>query len=192
MTKHPHGEQLSAYLDGMLDVRHMHQIAQHVSVCDQCLFLQKSLGQTRQTLRQIPSPPMPGPDFWADTYRRLRTEGAARPSWGVSLRETLATGFRSPSRRWAAGVAAAAVIGAAVTGPLMSHGPQAAVPTGSADSVDISSLVRAHAASAAQQPLADPDRQAMLSADTDDSQGLSDGTLEAAGDGGSFAADAAH
>jgi hypothetical protein len=190
MTKHPHGEQLSAYLDGMLDVRHMHQIAQHVSVCDQCLFLQKSLGRTRQTLRDIPPPPLPGPEFWTDTYRRLRTEGVARSSWSLSLRETLAAGFSSPSRRWAAGVAAAAVIGAAVSGPLMPHPPQAAAPV--ADSVDISSLVRAHVASAARQPLADPDRQAMLSADTDDGQGFGDGITEAAGDGGSFAADAAH
>lgn len=197
MTTHPHGEQLSAYLDGMLDTWQMRQVAQHLGACAQCRALQNSLRQTKMLLREIAPPETPGADFWVNTYRRLRVEGETRPSWKASLRETLSAGLPSAQRRWAAGAAAAAVIGAAIAGPLLTHSinshPTSPGTIASAtDSVDISSLVRAHTESAAYQPLGDPDRQAMINADTDDGIGFNDVAAEATGDGGSFAADAAH
>ncbi len=194
MMTHPHEEQLSAFLDEMLDIRQMREVAQHLGVCSRCQGAESSLSRVKTMLRESTSPAMPDSDFWANTYRRMRTEGNARPGWRSAFRTALASGLPGTQRRWAAGVAAAAAIGLALAGPLLNptSGTHPRHPiTVSADAVDISSLVRDHTESAARQPLADADRQTMISADTDDAFGFSDVTADPAGDGGSFAADAA-
>lgn len=124
-------------------------------------------------LRGLDAPASPGPEFWTDTYRRLRVEGdSPRP---------LRVGWAP--RRWAAGLAVAALLGAAVITPLAMPDPVPAPPPAvENDFVDVSSLVRAHAASAACQPLADPDRQTMIAADVDDLPDDGDAALEASGD----------
>lgn len=190
MNTHAHGEQLSAYLDGMMDVAQMHRIAQHLSVCPSCRASLDSLRQTKALLRELEAP-APAPEFWANTYRRLRVEGASGQSgsWQDALRQSL----RGTSRRWAVGVAALAALGAIIAAPLLSP-PSNPQPTQPAliesDFVDVSSLVRDHATSAARQPLADPDRQTMLAADVDDLADFGDTPMEASGD--ATTADAAH
>ncbi|MDQ2799134.1 MAG: zf-HC2 domain-containing protein, partial [Armatimonadota bacterium] len=75
---HPHGEQLSAYIDGMLDVGKTRGIAAHLRACDPCRSLSEQLQETRTLLRTMPTPPRPGPEFWTDNYRRLRVDNRER------------------------------------------------------------------------------------------------------------------
>lgn len=196
MNTHPHGEHLSAYLDAMLDVAQMRQVAAHLSACASCRAALESMQETRTLLRAMPPLSVPAPEFWTNAYRRLRVaerERALRPS---SPLETLRAGWQSAHRRWAAGVAAAALLGAAIVAPVVNHALQptdtSALPAAAsltADAVDLPSLVRAHTQSAARQPLADPDRQDMIAADVDDMAAFSDS--EAAGNGTTLAGDAA-
>ena len=75
------------------------------------------------------------------------------------------------NRRWAAGVAAAGVVGALLVSPLTgSHGvapprPMASVVSQQDVTPDVSELVQSHVDSVSQLPLADPDRQKMIAAD---------------------------
>lgn len=195
MNTHPHGEQLSAYIDDMLDVAQMRSVAGHLRACTACRSACASLQQTCDLLRGLDAPAKPSPEFWTDTYRRMRVEGHARrpmPPLGEQIRQ----GLLGTQRRWAAGVAAAAVLGAAILAPLVSndlHPTQTTPPPAvsmNVDVVDFSSLVRDHAQSAAAQPLADSDRQTMLSADADALGASVDAGAEAAGNG-SFTTDAA-
>ena len=182
MNAHPHGEQLSAYLDGMLDVVQMRDIAAHLGACASCRAAYQGLQQTKSLLNGVHPPAPPAPEFWAGAYRRMRVEDAAkRPALPRLSRQGLRDALQEPQRRWSAGLAAAAVIVAALVGPLVSHGPgpmtaPARPPVAVApDSVDVSSLVQAHTESAARQPLADPDRQNMIAMDdsfTADDTGL--------------------
>ncbi len=171
MNAHPHGEQLSAYLDGMLDVAQMRAVAAHLAVCPQCPPVLEGLRRTKRLLQTITPPAQPAPEFWAGAYRQMRTEESANrrsrpPVFWDALRET----FREPQRRWSAGLAAAAVTVAAIAAPLMSgqSSSRTTLPTlgaPAADSVDVSTLVQAHAESAARQPLADTDRQDAIALD---------------------------
>ena len=173
MNAHPHGEQLSAYLDGMLDVAQMRDIAGHLGVCPVCCAAYEGLKQTKALLGGIHAPAQPAPEFWTNAYRRMRVEDAAkrpvsRPSW-----EALREAMQEPQRRWSAGLAAVVLVAAAIAGPLVDRtvtvGTLPANPpvstTLAADTVDVSSLVQAHTESAAHQPLADPNRQDMIAMD---------------------------
>jgi anti-sigma factor RsiW len=192
MNDHPHGEKISAYLDGMLNIAEMRQIAQHLDRCAACRISLDSLQRTRTLLHSMPPPQSPGPEFWANTFRRLRVEGNA-PQTGRSTGKRLRLDMPGAQRRWAAGMAAAAVLGAVTLGPLLTHPAVSPPPPAiSEDFVDMPSLVRAHTDSAAREPLADPDRQAMISADTDDVATFSDAAADTAGDGNAIATDAAH
>lgn len=189
LSQHPHGEDISAYLDGMLDIRKTRNIAQHIGACPECSALHQSLRQVKFRLRELPTPQSPGPDFWQNTYRELRVKGSQRQSWLEGLRESLAQQHGRTRRRVAVGVAMAALACGALATPLLVNPPASApTPAASADVVDLSSLVRAHAQYAASQPLADPDHQTMISADTDVARVIAPAVL---GDGGSFAADSA-
>lgn len=178
MTTHPHEEQLSAYMDGRLDVAQTHDVARHLSACASCQSALAGLQKTKALLRDLEAPAMPGLEFWTNAYRRLRVEGGAaakaRSPW-----ETLRTGLHGTQRRWAAGLAVAGLVAAAVVTPWVSQGPPPPPPVVASDFVDVSSLVRAHAASAARQPLADPDRQTMIAADVDDFPEVNDAAREA-------------
>ena len=183
MNAHPHGEQLSAYLDGMLDVTQMRDIAGHLGVSPSCRAAYEGLKQTKALLGGIHAPAQPAPEFWTNAYRRMRVEDTAkrpafRPSW-----EAVRQAMQEPQRRWSAGLAAVAILAAAIAGPLANRAtPVGSIPGGgignasiAVDTVDVSSLVQAHTQSAARQPLADPNRQDMIAMDdsftTDDSGG---------------------
>lgn len=177
MNTHPQEEQLSAYTDGRLDVAQMHDVAQHLNACASCQASLEGLQKTKALLRDLEAPALPGPEFWTNAYRRLRVEGEAVKA--PSPWETLRMGLRGTQHRWAAGLAVAGLVAAVVVTPLVSSGPPSPPPPAASDFVDVSSLVRAHTASAAQQPLADPDRQTMIAADTDDYADVGDTVGEA-------------
>lgn len=173
---HPHGEQLSAYIDSMLDVSRMRGIGEHLRVCTACRNLENELRRTKYLVRGLPDPILPPADFWTSAYRQLRVDDrekaiARRPFWIV---------WRSPEqlahRRWAVGLAAAAVVvGAFSAGPLTTH-PFPAPPVVRAlvpaqdVSPDVSSLAELHTDSVSHLPLADPDRQKMIAADVQQSE----------------------
>ena len=186
MPRHPHGEQLSAYGDGMLDVAKTRSIAEHLRVCPSCRQVVSQLEQTRSLLRAMPAPPRPGPEFWNDAYRFLRVDDReqAAPrrmpwdSWGIAGQTT--------QRRWAAGLAAAAVIAAAVVaGPSVTTThevmppPIRAVTLPQDETPDVSALVESHTDSVSRQPLSDPDRQKMIAADARQAQDAPEGAAYA-------------
>ncbi len=179
----------------MLDVAQMHQTALHVRACQACRASCAALRETRDLLRHLPAPPAPPREFWTNAYRQVRVNGASRQH-PTSLLGQVRQSLLGTQRRWAAGAAAAALLGVALAAPLISSEHHTAVPPAlvtagtTADVVDLPTLVRDHAQSAAAQPLADSDRQTMLSADADDGAASSDGGAEAAGNG-SFSGDAA-
>ena len=187
---HPHGEQLSAYIDSMLDVARMRGIGEHLHVCASCRGLESDLRRTKHLVRGLPDPLAPPSDFWTAAYRQLRVDDRER----AAAKRPLWTAWRSPEqlahRRWAAGLAAAAIaVGAFSAGPLA---PQS-VPSSLAPrplgrplvpaqdvSPDVSSLAELHTDSVSRLPLADPDRQKMIAADVQQPESSAD-TSEAAG-----------
>lgn len=186
---HPHGEQLSAYIDSMLDVARMRGIGEHLHGCGLCRSLEADLRRTKHLVRGLPDPVLPPADFWTSAYRQLRVDDreraiAKRPLWTV---------WRSPEqlahRRWAAGLAAAAVaVGAFSAGPLTStpqrvtSAPLVTRPLVPAQDIspDVSSLAELHTDSVSRLPLADPDRQKMIAADVQQPESSGDAS-EAAG-----------
>ncbi len=168
---HPHGEQLSAYVDGMLDVAKTRFTAEHLRACAPCRQTAEGLRETKGLLRAMPPPARPGPEFWTDAYRRLRVDDREQAlprqtPWGF-----LRGPGHSANRRWASGLAAAAVA-SLFLGPLTGqHGlispPRPATPIVSQQDItpDVSELVQSHVDSASHLPLADPDRQKMIAAD---------------------------
>ena len=172
---HPHGEQLSAYIDGMLDVGKTRGIAEHLRACAPCRAAASQLQETKTLLRRMPAPPRPAPQFWDDAYRRLRVDDRER----APRRRPLWDAWRGPEqaahRRWAAGLTAVAAVGAMIAGPLAGtqHGigprpipviqPLPEVPPDV--SPDVSSLVESHTDSVSATPLDDPDGQKMIAAD---------------------------
>lgn len=189
MNTHPTQETLSAYIDAMLDVAQMHQTARHLQACEACRASCASLRETRDLLRHLPAPLAPPRDFWTNAYRQVRVGSLARSkrSWGEQVRH----GLLGTQRRWAAGAAAATLLAGLLAAPLLSSEHHAPTHSGrivaamAPDVVDLTALVRDHTQSAAAQPLADSDRQAMLSADADDGFASGDMGAEAAGNGSS-------
>lgn len=172
---HPREEDLSAFIDGMLDVAQIHTLGAHVSECAACAEALERLRETKTLLRQMPAPAPPPPEFWANSYRRLRIDAqqqaqARRPFWAILPGAPRSALPRPASHRWAAGLTAAALAGALIVGPLatdrwLAPVPPAAVAPVQDVSPDVLSLVEAHTDSVSQLPLADPDRQKMIAAD---------------------------
>lgn len=175
MNGHPHGEQLSAYVDGMLDVGKTRGVAEHLRACAPCRAAAGQLQETKTFLRRMPAPPRPGPQFWDDAYRRLRVDDRDRAVTRRPLWDSLRGPGQAAHRRWAAGLATAAVVGAMIAGPLtgthFGTGPRSlpvSIPAPDVspdDSPDLSSLVQSHTDSASAIPLDDPDGQKMIAAD---------------------------
>ena len=115
---HPHGDQLSAYIDGMLDVAKTRHVAGHLRACPQCRLTTEQLEQTRTLLRSLEAPARPGPEFWTDAYRRLRVDDRERSVTRRSPWDVWRGPGHTAQRRWAAGLAAAAAVGAMIAGPL--------------------------------------------------------------------------
>jgi anti-sigma factor RsiW len=173
---HPHGEQLSAYIDSMLDVSRMRGIGEHLHVCGACRSLESDLRRTKYLVRGLPDPVLPGSDFWTAAYRQLRVDDRERAIAKRPLWQTLRSPEQAAHRRWAAGLAAAAGVGVLLAGPLTpaSHLVAPSVSTPPAVralvpaqdvSPDVSSLAEMHTDSVSCLPLADPDRQKMIAAD---------------------------
>lgn len=167
---HPHGEQLSAYIDGMLDVANSRGIAEHLRACPPCTQVTEQLQQTKTLLRTMPTPPRPGPEFWTYAYRRLRVDDRERAISRRSVWDVLREPGHAAQRRWAAGAAAAVAVGAMIAGPLVISHPPSTSSTVTAPLVqdvtpDVSALVESHTDSVSRLPLADPDRQKMIAAD---------------------------
>lgn len=169
---HPHGEQLSAYVDGMLGVAKTRCIAEHLRACAPCHAVTEGLRETKGLLRAMPPPARPGPEFWTDAYRRLRVDDRERAQARPMPWDALRGPAQGASRRWAAGLAAAAAVGALLVNPLagVHPGNRLAVPAIPATlqqdvTPDVSALVQSHTDSVSQLPLADPDRQKMIAAD---------------------------
>jgi anti-sigma factor RsiW len=172
---HPHGEQLSSYGDGMLDVATTHRVAEHLSVCASCQTLISQFAQTELLLRELPAPSVPGPEFWNAAYRRLRVEDQERATTRQMPWDVLRQSGHLTHRRWAAGIAAAAVVAAVVVGGPIVTGSRPAAQTfpnshlvitqAQDDTPDVSALVESHTDSVSRQPLSDPDRQKMIAAD---------------------------
>ena len=176
MNTHPHGEQISAYLDGMLDVARTRDMVAHLRLCTSCRTAAEEVQSVKGMLRGMSVPASPSPEFWSAAYRRLRV---------ADYKKVAPRGFQwaLPSRRWAAGVAAVAVMGAMLVAPLY-RTPTDIIPTPISTpaqdlSPDVSALVQAHTDSVARLPLADPDRQTMIAADV--TQSSQAGMPEAAG-----------
>ena len=168
---HPHGEQLSAYLDGMLDVAKTRRAAEHLRGCASCRQTTDQLREMKGLLRAMP-PARPGPEFWAGAYRRLRVDDREQARPRPMPWDLLRGPGHAVNRRWAGGLAAAAAVGALLAGPMT--GPRGVVlplrpmaPASSPQDVtpDVTELVQSHADSVSQLPLADPDRQKMIAAD---------------------------
>jgi len=178
MNTHPHGEQLSAYIDSMLDVSRMRGIGEHLHVCAACRSLEAELRRTKYLVRGLPDPVLPGPEFWTAAYRQLRVDDRERAKAKRPLWQTLRGPEQAAHRRWAGGLAAAAVAGVLLAGPLTPApnlpapasyiiaptAPRALVPAQDV-SPDVSSLAELHTDSVSRLPLADPDRQKMIAAD---------------------------
>jgi anti-sigma factor RsiW len=168
---HPHGEQLSAYIDSMLDVSRMRGIGEHLRQCAACRSTEEELRRTKYLVRGLPDPLLPDAEFWTSAYRNLRVDDRERAVTSQPFWQAWRGAEQRAHRRWAAGLAAAAAVGILLAGPL------APAPTSlSAPSVrtlipvqdvspDVSSLVELHTDSVSCLPLADPDRQKMIAAD---------------------------
>ncbi len=173
--RHPHGEQLSSYGDGMLDVATTHRVAEHLSACASCRILVSQFAQTKSRLGEVPAPSVPGPEFWNAAYRRLRVEDRERATTRRMPWDVLRQNGHLAQRRWAAGIATAAIIAAAVVGGPIFTNPRPVVQTPSPshlvipqlqdDTPDVSALVESHTDSVSRQPLSDPERQEMIAAD---------------------------
>ncbi len=191
-SKHPEGAQLSAYLDGMADVARTHEVAMHLRACSACRAELDGLAQVRALVRRSPVPIVPGPEFWTAAYRCLRVDDRERAQSRAWSWNSLGASWRVSQRRWAAGMAAAvALVGTALLAPHIGtqggvHPTAAGLMAPADNAPDVASLVRVHAASVASQPLADPDRQAMISYDAafdgDSDDAASSNAAEAAGD----------
>lgn len=196
---HPHGEQLSAYIDSMLDVSQMRGVGEHLHACAACRGLEADLRRTKLLVRGLPEPTLPGTDFWTAAYRQLRVDDRERREAKRSAWAILSSPEQRAHRHWAAGLAAAAlIVGAFSVGPLTStpstvsvmpvHArvPTAFAPASSPQDVspDVSSLAEMHTDSVSCLPLADPDQQKMIAADVQQSSEVqqSGSASEVAGD----------
>ena len=172
---HPHGEQLSAYIDGMLDVGKTRGVAEHLRACASCRAAVGQLQEAKTILHRMSAPPRPRPQFWDDAYRRLRVDDRERTPSRLPLWDIWRGPEQAAHRRWAAGLAAVAAVGALIAGPLAGTHPGVGpvpsavlspLPEASPDvSPDVSSLVESHTDSASATPLDDPDGQKMIAAD---------------------------
>ena len=170
-NQHPHGEQLSAYIDSMLDVPRMRTVGEHLHACATCRSLEADLRRTKLLVRGLPEPRLPASDFWTSAYRQLRVDDRTRAAVKPPFWSALRAPEQRAHRRWAAGLASAALVGLLIAGPLMpaTHvvdpTPVRVVVPAQDVSPDVSSLAELHADSVSRLPLADPDRQKMIAAE---------------------------
>lgn len=166
-SRHCGGEDLSAYIDGMLDGEMMRQVAAHLRDCVDCRRLYDGLSQTKSLLRTVSAPSSPPQaEFWAETFRRARLE-SPRPA---ARQPKVLLNWPALKYRWSI---AAATAGVALAAGIIAFSPFAgggnavhsAQVAPSGPTLDVSKLVGAHAEYAAQQPLADDSRLSTILSD---------------------------
>lgn len=77
MSRHV-SDQLSAYIDGALGVRHVEGVKAHLDVCPTCLREYEGLQNVQRLLRGLPDP-APRPGFLDRVHWRLQREAAQHP-----------------------------------------------------------------------------------------------------------------
>lgn len=156
------GDNLTGFLDGMLDGETMRKADAHLRECESCRQEFRELEQTRHLLRQFKqTPETPGATFWADAYRKARLENSRpAPRQGFSL------GMR---RRFAA-LAMSATVAASLGLTFFISEPTGnrarySDPAQAFDQVDVSSLISAHADYVAGKKLADTSNNRIIRSD---------------------------
>lgn len=154
-------EELSAYVDGVLDGNTLRTIMSHLLTCDPCTRLVADFREQQAMLHNLRLQLIePHSQFWANAHRaaQLSSPKAAvhAPVFNLRLNFSQLAGF-----------ALAAAVGAVVASQvqLSSLHTVNVAPAQSGPSLDVNTLVRAHADYAAQQPLADNAHITMVMSD---------------------------
>ncbi len=144
------GDRLSAYLDGQLDGVALRDVDRHLAVCDSCRDELRKLEQTQGILRYLITPSKPSSEaFWANTYRLARTaKTAPAPSriFGAWRRVGILAGTAA---------AAAICVTALINSNPVDNGYGVSTVSPVSDTVDVASLVSAHANYVAGRKLVD-------------------------------------
>jgi anti-sigma factor RsiW len=161
-------DEISAYMDCMLDGRSMRRIARHIKSCEDCRSSLSRLMEIRASMRQVrKSPGSASEEFWANTFRtaRLSDEDAAlKPEFTIVASPPRTT---FSIRRVAAYSVAAAIILAAIAAPFSLGGHQpAGQPVEAAESVDIDAIVDSHAHAIIHEPLVNRSRSVMIESES--------------------------
>lgn len=153
------GEDVSAYIDGMLEGDRLRQMSLHIEQCDACRGEYEALLNTRALLRKMATPAAP-PDFWANAHRAARLAAPPKSSRVLpTLRARLGAvaGFCT--------AVGAAVLLLVVPGSRIAPGGSTSQLPAPAAVVDVGELVQAHASYAAAQPLTDRARVTMVTSE---------------------------
>jgi hypothetical protein len=156
------GENLTGFLDGMLDGETMRKVDAHVRECVVCRENFRQLEETRVLLRGSKQTfELPGASFWADTYRRARLEGSIPEQGKKSY-----MGFRRRISLLAISATLAAVLGLTllVSSPVGNPGGNFSARQ-SVDQVDVWSLISAHADYVAGKRLSDGSNNRIIRSD---------------------------
>lgn len=156
------GDNLTGYLDGVLDGKTMRQVDAHLRSCAVCRQGFQRLEATRALLcHSKEGLSAPSPVFWADAYRRARVEAPAQAERNG--------GWHRSRRHWsvlAIWASCAAVLGLMlfVSAPVGNHSKTSNVSQ-VFDQVDVSSLISAHADYVAGKKLVDGSNNRILRSD---------------------------
>lgn len=154
-------DQLSAYIDGMLDGRTMRLVARHLAECVSCQTEVKQLEATRDLLSTVKEPTTGvSTTFWADTYRMARLSKNApkqtsRGFGGLVQRGGLLVGTAG----------AALILAMALLSTPTAVAPTNPVSALAADQIDVTSLVSAHANYIAGKHLVDGSNNRIIRSD---------------------------
>lgn len=156
------GDNLTGYLDGVLDGKTMRQVDAHLRTCVVCRQVFQGLEQTRALLCHSKEElSVPSQVFWSDAYRRARIEAPAlgHGEWG----------WRRSRRHWgvlAISAAFVTVLGLMlfVSAPVGNHSQTSNVSQ-VFDQVDVTSLISAHADYVAGKRLVDGSNNRILRSD---------------------------
>ncbi len=153
---------LSAYIDGQLDGVALRDVNRHLAECTSCRSEVEKLEKTKSLLQHMRTPLVPTSEtFWADTYRLART---SRPVVGDSVRASLSFQRRVGLLAGVAGAVVALLFAVANSGPV-DNGYAVGPVAPANDTVDVSSLVSAHANYIAGRRLVDGSNNRIIRSD---------------------------
>ena len=137
-----HNQNLSAFLDGTLSRSEAKRVESHVRRCRGCNEELAELTRLKQILAALPDAE-PAPDFWADSFRRVRS---ARPTRGAVARMRIRQGLT---------VCAAAASIFLVALLAQNESPTGALHPYEPTTIHADSLVALHTSLRTEMPLAD-------------------------------------